>query len=157
MFQPLIQPKTFVLKSPLISPPPTSPDFTSRFKSILKKPTSFGDSDNSPSSLERSPSPLRKSGSQKKGSKGSQFYLPTPNTSPRKKVQFLVSEENEEKNEDEEEDCGVEDMDKGNYERVNIPEEKEKFEKTVNLKKSSATGLDESKQKEVDRSEYFDN
>ncbi|KAF5301751.1 hypothetical protein FQR65_LT08733 [Abscondita terminalis] len=52
-----------------------------RFKSILKKPTTFSDTDSSVGP-ERSPSPALKS--------GSHFYLPMPMNTPRKKVQFLV-------------------------------------------------------------------
>ncbi|XP_008191255.2 uncharacterized protein RhoGEF64C isoform X1 [Tribolium castaneum] len=54
-----------------------------RFKSILKKPTTFSDTDSN--SRERSPSPAHKS--------GSHFYLPMPGNTPRKKVQFLVENE----------------------------------------------------------------
>ncbi|KAK5642051.1 hypothetical protein RI129_008218 [Pyrocoelia pectoralis] len=56
-----------------------------RFKSILKKPTTFSDTDSSGGGPERSPSPASKS--------GSHFYLPLPMNTPRKKVQFLVENE----------------------------------------------------------------
>lgn len=52
-----------------------------RFKSILKKPTTFSDTDTN-YGTERSPSPAQKT--------GSHFYLPMPANAPRKKVQFLV-------------------------------------------------------------------
>ncbi|KAF5288197.1 hypothetical protein FQA39_LY03965 [Lamprigera yunnana] len=55
-----------------------------RFKSILKKPTTFSDTDSS-GGPDRSPSPALKS--------GSHFYLPMPMNTPRKKVQFLVENE----------------------------------------------------------------
>ncbi|KAI4469964.1 rho guanine nucleotide exchange factor at 64c isoform a [Holotrichia oblita] len=61
---------------------------SNRFKSILKKPTTtFNDTDLRGGPVERSPSPARKS--------GSHFYLPLPanNSTPRKKVQFLVENE----------------------------------------------------------------
>ncbi|XP_044253158.1 uncharacterized protein LOC123004106 [Tribolium madens] len=54
-----------------------------RFKSILKKPTTFSDTDSN--SREHSPSPASRS--------GSHFYLPMPGNTPRKKVQFLVENE----------------------------------------------------------------
>ncbi|RZB39687.1 uncharacterized protein BDFB_008503, partial [Asbolus verrucosus] len=54
-----------------------------RFKSILKKRTTFSDTDSN--SREHSPSPAQKS--------GSHFYLPMPSNTPRKKVQFLVENE----------------------------------------------------------------
>lgn len=57
---------------------------SNRFKSILKKPTTFSDTDSS-GGPERSPSPAHKS--------GSHFYLPMPMNTPRKKVQFLVENE----------------------------------------------------------------
>ncbi|KAJ8922446.1 hypothetical protein NQ315_004393 [Exocentrus adspersus] len=60
-------------------------EFSNRFKSILKKPSSaFSDSEST--GPERSPSPARK--------RGSQFYVPMPAFTPvRKKVQFLVESE----------------------------------------------------------------
>lgn len=79
-----------ILKSPLSSPKLTETDVNGRFKSILKKPSSFGDSDSSPN-LDRTPSPSRKVGFQK----SCHFYLPTPLTTPRKKVQFLMEKDQE--------------------------------------------------------------
>ncbi|KAJ8941995.1 hypothetical protein NQ314_010220, partial [Rhamnusium bicolor] len=75
------------IKSPISSPKlnEKESEHSNRFKSILKKPTTFSDTDsNGP---ERSPSPSLKS--------GSHFYIPMPctNTTPRKKVQFLVENE----------------------------------------------------------------
>lgn len=64
---------------------------SNRFKSILKKPTTtFSDTDSN--SREHSPSPAHKT--------GSHFYLPMPGNTPRKKVQFLVENELEVKQED---------------------------------------------------------
>lgn len=60
-----------------------------RFKSILKKPTTFSDTDTN-YGTERSPSPAQKT--------GSHFYLPAP----RKKVQFLVECRKEEREEQDE-------------------------------------------------------
>lgn len=80
-----------MLKSPLPSPKLTETDLNGRFKSILKKRSTFGDSDSS-SNVDRTPSPSRKCGPQK----NSQFYLPTPLTAPRKKVQFLMAKDREE-------------------------------------------------------------
>lgn len=81
-----------MVKSPLPSPKLTETDLNSRFKSILKKPSTFGDSDSS-SNVDRTPSPSRKTGSQK----NCQFYLPTPLPTPRKKVQFLMLKDQQEK------------------------------------------------------------
>lgn len=89
------------------SPKLVETDLNGRFKSILKKPSTFGDSDSSPN-LDRSPPPLKKIGSQK----GSQFYLPTPLTTPRKKVQFLMEKEYKD-----------DEMVNGNYENVAFDEE----------------------------------
>lgn len=63
---------------------------TNRFKSILKKPTTFNDTDTN-YGTERSPSPAQKT--------GSHFYLPMPPNTPRKKVQFLVESRKEEREE----------------------------------------------------------
>ncbi|KAG5893882.1 hypothetical protein JTB14_005338 [Gonioctena quinquepunctata] len=60
-----------------------------RFKSILKKSSTYSDVEsNGLSSSERSPSPVRR--------KGSQFYIPTPNSPNsivKKKVKFMVERE----------------------------------------------------------------
>ncbi|KAB0796076.1 hypothetical protein PPYR_10137 [Photinus pyralis] len=77
-----------------------------RFKSILKKPTTFSDTDSS-GGPERSPSPASKS--------GSHFYLPMPMNTPRKKVQFLVENEFASQNDDSAKD--------GVCDEVNIYEE----------------------------------
>lgn len=61
-----------------------------RFKSILKKPTTFSDTDTN-YGTERSPSPAQKT--------GSHFYLPMPANAPRKKVQFLVESSKREREE----------------------------------------------------------
>nr|CAH7718948.1 unnamed protein product [Callosobruchus chinensis] len=67
------------------------PDFTSRFKSILKKPsTNYSDTD-SDNYGERSLSPPIQKG-------GSQFYLPLPTV--RKKVQFLMENIRSKKNDE---------------------------------------------------------
>ncbi|XP_018572239.1 uncharacterized protein LOC108911725 [Anoplophora glabripennis] len=74
------------VRSPVSSPKPNEKEseFSSRFKSILKKPSStFSDSDSA--GPERSPTPSLKG--------GSQFYIPMPCPTPRKKVQFLVGNE----------------------------------------------------------------
>lgn len=64
-----------------------------RFKSILKKPTTFSDTDTN-YGTERSPSPAQRT--------GSHFYLPMPANAPRKKVQFLVESRKEDREEQEE-------------------------------------------------------
>lgn len=63
-----------------------------RFKSILKKPTTFSDTDTN-YGTERSPSPAHRT--------GSHFYLTVPANTPRKKVQFLVESRKEEREEQE--------------------------------------------------------
>lgn len=80
------QNKPSKIRSPVSSPKVNEKEseFSNRFKSILKKPSStFSDSDSG--GPERSPSPALK--------RGSQFYIPMPCTTPRKRVQFLVESE----------------------------------------------------------------